>query len=489
MSEVPPADRFVRGYFVHHGPVEQVALSGWTLAPFGGFVFGFHPRTEWAACQDPESGKWIVLIGLPLDIENAESSITRLAQDALRILLSGGREPFVRHVAYWGGRFVCVFGSADTLELVPDCHATLSAYWARTPGGGMVASSHSRLTAELIGGTEDLRSLSIMTSPQYSDGGGRYYPGMLTPYEGVHPLIANCLVRYDSQRGEPRLERFYPWTAIQATAPPEVSLFSFARQLESHLDLMATLGPTHISLTAGLDSNTVLKAARGRLAPGSLSYTYFRFENAVPETVSDLLGASEAARAAGVPHRILRVHQYDASDPWMKFYAGTFPRGARFPSLAKTYAQSFDPADISLISLIAETGTVFYRERDDPNLTPRRLARKYTYAPIRDSDVLAEVFAEYIAATDFALESIGNIDYHDLFYWEHRNPKWASLWYSEIDLSHRVLLPFNSRHLIETMLSLPYELRSSRYLLNAYLSSPSAGRTLTAHSYREVSES
>ncbi len=77
------------------------------------------------------------------------------------------------------------------------------------------------------------------------------------------------------------------------------------------------------------------------------------------------------------------------------------------------------------------------------------------------------MFEQYIRATEFTNDRIGAYDYHDLFYWEHRNSKWASIWYSEIDLSHRVLLPFNSRALIELMLALPFPERRDKVLLKA----------------------
>lgn len=48
--------------------------------------------------------------------------------------------------------------------------------------------------------------------------------------------------------------------------------------------------------------------------------------------------------------------------------------------------------------------------------------------------------------------------------------KWGYRKYQDGDFSHRMLLPFNSRQLIETMQSLPYPQREAKVVLHALLS-------------------
>ena len=71
---------------------------------------------------------------------------------------------------------------------------------------------------------------------------------------------------------------------------------------------------------------------------------------------------------------------------------------------------------------------------------------------------------EYRDVTAFDPAVFIDRDWHDMFYWEHRNSKWASLWYSEVDMTGFAIVPYNDRKLIEMMLSLPLEHRLSRTL-------------------------
>ena len=60
-------------------------------------------------------------------------------------------------------------------------------------------------------------------------------------------------------------------------------------------------------------------------------------------------------------------------------------------------------------------------------------------------------------------------DDYDLVYWEQRMGRWGWQKFCDGDFGHRVLLPFNDRRLLETMLSLPYPLRRDKVLFHRLL--------------------
>lgn len=459
---------FVRGYIISDADIElPEQCEGWQGTSFGGYSFYFHPLTKWARFSGGDSDYWVVFIGQAVDLELGETSMPELAKRTHEILTQRDEQAAVEYLAYLGGRFLCAFGKKDEVTVIPDCHATVALFWT-DKDGRFIASSHSRLTATVAGCNQSAKSAGIMESPLYTDAGGKYYPGLLTPFESVLPLFANCLIRNDRQTSSTKHTRFYPWEDVQPLGDSGVILEAFAQVLERHVQLLTGLGKTNISLTAGLDSRATAFAAANQVQEGSYAYTYFRFEGAVGETIQDLLGASDWARELGLPHRIIRLHPYDPAAEWVKMYVQSFPRGARFPALAQCYSENFSDEDISLISTIAETGTAFYKLRDSAEPTPEVLAGKFSRSPIGRSEEMIDIFKEYVEYSEFTTKKLFNLDWHDLFYWEHRNSKWASLWYSELDLSHRVFLPFNSRALIEIMLSLEYSLRESRFLLTEY---------------------
>jgi len=459
---------FVRGYVISDNELNLPdQCSDWQSSSIGGYSFYFHPLTKWARYSDPQGDHWAVFIGQAVDLESGVTSMPELAKRTCEILSQQDEQAAVEYLAYLGGRFICAFGRQDEVTVIPDCHATIAAFWTEKDGK-FVASSHSRLTALIAGCDQSAKSAGIMESALYTDAGGKYYPGVLTPFDSVLPLIANCLLRNEKRQSTTRHSRFYPWEDVQPLGDTGVVLDAFARVLERHVELLTSLGRTNISLTAGLDSRAAAFAAVDQVQEGSYAYTYFRFEGAVSETVQDLMGASDWARELGLPHRIIRLHPYDPAADWVKMYVQSFPRGARFPALAQCYDENFSNEDISLVSTIAETGTAFYKLRESARPAPEVLAGKFSRSPIGKTEEMVEIFKEYVEYAEFTSERIHNLDWHDLFYWEHRNSKWASLWYSELDLSHRVFLPFNSRALIEIMLSLDYSLRESRFLLTEY---------------------
>ena len=461
---------FSGGYFIRSvgAQVQSEKVQDWPRILVGDLEIGTSENTLFSYSIDSKSGCFVVIIGTAIDVVSGSIDQRSIVSNILRLVSPTDLDAALKNIAYLAGRFIAVIGNATRTRIVPDCHATLASFWTEKQKKVVVAS-HSYLTALLVGAELDKVSLEIQNSSDYVEPGGKYYPGILTPYENIRPIIANCFLEIDSTGHVLGHTRFYPWRDIVEKSSLDVTFSDFAIQLNEVARLHAALGPSSVSLTAGLDSRTLLKSLAPNLLPGSKSYTYVRFEDGWSHYAEDLIGASRYSSDLSVPHQIIRLEKFNPSDTWNSEYVKTFPKGSRFPALAKCYEKNFERKDISILGTGAETGTVFYEEREVRRISPQRLADKFTLSKIGKSQLLFDVFEEYIDYTQFNDEQIGSIDYHDLFYWEHRNSKWANLWYSELDLSHRSFVPFNSRALIEVMLTLPFELRKSKYLLNRFL--------------------
>lgn len=432
----------------------------------------FHPDTPWVRSRSARSGFEIVLIGRPVSVEMASSDPARLAAGVADAFDRNDLPEALKMVAYFGGRYLAVLFSPSKTLVVPDCHATLSAYWARTPGS-VVVGSHTALVAAAVGAGYDESVHAVMTSPEYSEPGGRYYPGVTTPFYGVRPIIANNMLAVSWDWTEASHERFYPFpdTGIGAR-PRDVAYEEFNERFSKHAGLVSRGGEhVGISLTAGLDSRTTLCAVAEQLAQqNGFASTFYKIGDASEDSVADLLVANRLADESRLRHRIVSITPSDDDSlEYASVYDETFPRGPRFRSLAIAYMRAMRNNDVSLISLMAETGTVFYRERDNPTPSAARLAEKFTTSAIRRDSRLIEIFEEYIDYSSFHSATMAGIDYHDLFYWEHRNSKWAALWFSECDLSHAVQLPFNDRRIVEVMLGIPEADRRSRYLQRRFV--------------------
>ncbi|OLT31102.1 hypothetical protein BJF82_15455 [Kytococcus sp. CUA-901] len=130
------------------------------------------------------------------------------------------------------------------------------------------------------------------------------------------------------------------------------------------------------------------------------------------------------------------------------------------------------PADIvQLQSNGGETGTTFTRHRPEHVLDPRRLTQLLSGgAPGLDDDLAQELYGDYLDRVPMDRPTLMGFDDYDVLYWEQRMGRWGWQKFVDGDFGHRVLLPFNDRVLLETMLSLPYPLRRDRVLFDRLLS-------------------
>jgi hypothetical protein len=117
----------------------------------------------------------------------------------------------------------------------------------------------------------------------------------------------------------------------------------------------------------------------------------------------------------------------------------------------------------------AETGTGFYRTREDDAPTAKDLAHLYHSDDVGKLTGIVDAFAEFIEQTEFTADRLFPFDYRDVFYWENRFPRWITVRMQEADLSHRVLLPFNQRGIIEAMLSMSFEDRVEKTLQHRFV--------------------
>lgn len=329
---------------------------------------------------------------------------------------------------------------------------------------GVLFCSHWTLGAEILGLHADADVAEFMNSPEYVSPGGKYYPALWGPCRGLRNVFPNCVATFELGSGTFTHKRFYPFTALE-TANPENVYPHFLDAMKQAVRLCSG-SSTALSLTAGGDSRAVLAAAvlSGGPLDSSFAFTYARFNDRNREAFDDVVGASKAAFIAGVRHLVLDLPPADFSCDFHRYYAKSFRIGARFPALARLYYENLPHEIAILIGTVAETGTVFYTKRDSSAPTPAILAEKFTSSAARLRPELLQAFEEYQAWTQLESDRLFNLDWHDLFYWEHRNAKWASVWYAEVDLTGFAIAPYNNRRLIELMLSLPEEHRRSRYL-------------------------
>ncbi len=403
----------------------------------------------------------IILLGRCFDLDTKQNEDNILKELCSRD--NDSLKKIIEKISYLAGRYLFILSFKGITYFIPDSHCTYACYAHKKT---QEFSSHVQLLKDYCSAVESETLKDIMRDPDYNSPGGKYHPAALTPLEGVYPLIANCYFQYE--KGNIIHKRFYPTSNLKdkfahITLDEKYNIFktylieSIVQQYEA--------GKSYISLTNGGDSRTVLAAAR--LAGLRFdTFTYAKSSSGSIEVSKDVVGASKLAVYVGEPHFIVTLPKLDYASEFYNLYKKSFSLFARFPTLAQAYYEQLPIGAKVFVSTISETGTIFYKDRKDTVISAENLAKKWTYTKVNKKQKIINIFDDYIKYTELYKNNIYDYDLYDIFYWEHRNSKWASYWYQECDLSHEAVLPFNARIINEVMLSLPEEMRESKYLLN-----------------------
>lgn len=462
------------------GPDVPDLVRGWTVHRLGSLRYHLHPRARLHTVTRPDGPGRIVLLGDPADIDTGTVDGTRIGGTALDVWASGGLSAVVRYLAYLGGRWTAILEAAAPADgagpaeitVVPDCQATQAVFYASR--GGLAMGSQPALVAAATGsGPDEAAEQMLQDLRAARKRGVVFLPGTMTTHENVLPLVPNHLlrVRLGDATAEVTHERFWPFQdRVEITDSSRITR-EFLDYFREHTKLLCSIGRPIVSLTGGLDSRTTLAAALPHLHRDSFTFTYYNpRDGLVGEGAPlDVFTANALSNAVGVQHRVLRWRQPASDSPFAEIYDRTYP--VRRGSTGAAHAMWADlPHDIiHLQSIGAELGTTFYASRPGVPITPQRLLEIVTGRSDLPEQMARDAFGDYLDYAQFSPSAIGGYDYHDVFYWEQRMGKWGYQKYQDGDFSHRMLMPFNARGLIEIMQSLPYQQRADKVLLHAML--------------------
>lgn len=453
-------EQFSHGYLITGGPSRAGIPDEWNVATLGSFTCYFEPQTNHSITRGPSCD--VLLVGQAVDLEHGSTDLPSIAKRVASEHERKGLEGALRYVAYLGGRFTCHIRVDETLTVIPDAAASQSAYWYRA-NGECTFSTHTYLLALNRGiplnplFDEALQKRKSI-QPKYTI----HPPALLTPFVGVQPTFANCFLTMTTD-GSVKHERFYPFDELPKRSFNEA--YSVAREaFLEHVRILTGLGCIGISLTGGLDSRSTLAAIR-QVSDDKpcIAFNYINFATADSEAHDDLYAASQMSRKVDAPFVIARTDRPEDPDEFRPMFKQSFPFGSQAPRIARALYEDVPHGIYEFTSTVAEIGSAFYKSRDESLWDPERMASVYGHSPDLGQDgTFQYLFSEYAAYCEFSSDRALGIDPYDLFYWEHRMTRWAATRYHEVDLGHRIVLPYNSRALLEAMLSAPLENRISK---------------------------
>ncbi|WP_206448785.1 hypothetical protein [Agrococcus sp. KRD186] len=453
---------YARGYLLSKGAAAVSVPESWLSVRIGTWTLSHDPNLPMILERGADQRSAVLILGHAFDSSSQSASSPETAQSLLPVL--AGAEDwsgFDREVAWVGGRYVIVGFSGDDVRVHVDPMASLSCFWA-ADAAGIHISSHAVLVAKSIGDEASSKKSWIMGHPDYVSPGGKSLPGLIHPFDAVDLVFANCALAIS--HGEVRHQRFFPFEDLPELSVDEAATI-FIEELRYQVECwLPAQTASYFALTAGRDARSILLSAMDLLQrEGTVALTYHFFARATESTLVDLKRANQLATLAQLRFAVVDLSApLTGGTPMANLYNTTFPSWARFPTLAQAFYEQLPIDSTMLWGLGGEIGTGFYQEREQDQISPEVLARKYSPSGVCKDPMLIASMAEYIEYTQFTAERIANYDFYDLFYWEHRLSKWAAAGYSEYDLSTSVALPMNSRRLLCAMLSLPWKERRDK---------------------------
>lgn len=446
---------FSRGYFIsssEHAPLE---VRDWERGEVGSFKFWIQPLLPFVTEKfDTENGEIsILLMGQVFSFDLRTDDVMVIMRQLGRSVVNAENswKEFDQIVSKLSGRYVIFAAGSQDARLHVDPTASRSCFWARTEGATYL-SSHARLLALATGERATKQKTWILTHPDYKTDFGKWLPALITPYDVAKPVFANCLLEIDADYVQHK--RFFPFEELRREKPRAAAeRFVEAIRFEMACWTNQVSRPI-LALTSGQDSKTLLKLSSDLIKHRSgLLFTYHFFKENKDHSRKDLLGANKLSIETRIPQMILDVKRFDHSSKFAEFYKATFSSWARFPSLSQSIYEALSTDDVLIYGIGGEVGTMFYRERSERPISGEVLAGKFTNSEFGRNRQLIDAYEEYINYSDLPSGQTLGYDPYDLFYWENRLSSWAAYGYSELELGPTVGLPFNSRRVLTSMLS------------------------------------
>jgi asparagine synthase (glutamine-hydrolysing) len=451
-----PPEPFRRGWLAGEELTVPDGLEHWHRLRLAALDVAIDPALDWSLGGDDESR--LLILGTAIDTESGEAdpaTMTRRLTAAAR----HGIDRLVHDAAYLAGRFLLIAAAGDELTVIPDASASLAANWA-LHDGRLTMSSHRSLLAEVVGLDTDRELLELIEGALRTSPYVVYAPGVRFLERGARPVLPNHLLRRTAAGAHH--ERFYPFPDTQLGSD---GFDRFQHHFTEHVRLISER-PVGVSLTGGVDSSSTIAALLRNRRRQVSTWTGVFADPVNEDEAADAADARVTAARAGYPHRVLSLPGLE-SPAFARAFSRTFPLYPQYRSLASA-TEALGENAITLQSMIAEVGTGFYQVRDRSDAGPDALAATFTRQPMGRSDYAIEAFDEFISYAEFTPERFGPWSRYDLQYWEHRVGLWAVLRVQELEVTHRVELPFNSRHILEGLASAPWPVRREKRYLRSY---------------------
>jgi hypothetical protein len=377
----------------------------------------------------------LVLLGDLFDYEYPEKDNEELLYDMIHADFS----VFLEKISKYAGRFVIIYISSQKVYLLTDAAASRKVYYCRQNEGVYCASQPHLLASTLtLQYTRNPSKLSFYDSFDFTRLNNSNI-GNTTMYDEIFQLIPNHYLDYSDNTST----RFWPFQKINILPLDEV-VDKCAKMLKGYITGFSNRYKLMLPVTGGKDSRLLLSATYD--IRNDLFY-YINKEEQMSDTSHDITIPSSLLPKLNLDFHILKPY-IEIDEEFRKIYFANNPYGNEkyLPIIYNYYKNFSDRINLPGIFVnIAEDVYEVYGKKISPQVLAE-LIQVETY------DYAEPYYSEWLKGCQELCEKC-NINVLNLLYWEERIANWGTQIQLDKDIAQEDIIPYNSRLLIETMLS------------------------------------
>ena len=406
----------------------------WEKIKIGDYSLFYHPELEYE-CAKNENLE-LHLLGAIFDWEDPELSNLKILN---RVLEATNFEAFIESQSRYAGQFVIIYKSEAHFVLLNDACAQSEVYYNT---GFTSFASQPKLLSEVIAlepdQGEDARE--FFTSAVFQQ--KRLFTGQATHVKNVKHLLPNHLLDLNKKE----VVRFFPTVPLVPISISEAAEKG-CKMITGYVRAISLRNKIVMAVTGGYDSRVLFLASLG------VECQYFVLKHS---------NMDDSHYDIAIPKKLTKLYSKDFYViPDLKengsAHNSDYEKSIDFPRYFPQ-ASKYLEYHVYLNGNVSEIARNYFGYHK--HLSPQDLAALNGYPNA------AFVAKEYKAWLESNLDLFQRLGYHflDMFYWEEKMGNWAAKSKSEANaLGRTVLSPFNSRELLQTLLSTQRKYRDSHF--------------------------
>lgn len=416
------------------------AFPGWKREEVGNRYFLLaHPDLSYTLIKNERN--FLLLLGYILDPLYPERSDEKIVNELFSTAWSlGGLFTALKRMF---GRYIIIASINGRMAAFSDPLGARALFYTSDSAGRLWVASQSSILAEYFGFhtdreiERDLFGIPLFAGEEY------WYPGTVTAYREISHLLPNHYLDFSSK------SQIRYWPVEELIKRDDQEVCDYVVELwRGAFRALCRRFDSALAISAGLDSRIILAASR-EVSSGMQFITHTHKNLGV--SGPDIVIPSVMLPRLGLKHTI--VFHSEHIDPDFERIFRRNVTTARRNKGVNAYAlyRHFQECGKECVVINGNGGEITRNFYFLPRVIPLSGFSLASLAFMEASTVAVNQFGNWLEGLSGVRESGYSV--LDLLYWEQRIGNWASMSFSEYDISFESFSPFGCKDLLESMLS------------------------------------